>query len=69
VFRVYTDVRSEFVALVLGERGVVRSLSLGSEDWAEAAPLSRFRLAGGSLYRLGSSARGIFVDRYDLEVS
>ena len=69
VFRVYTDDRDEFVVLLLGKRGAPEKFSLDSADWAEAAPLSRFRLAGGSLYRLGSTSGGIFVDRYDLEVS
>jgi hypothetical protein len=68
VVRVYTDVQDEFLALVLGQRGVVREVSLGSADWAESAPLSRFRLFGSSLYRLGSTANGLFVDRFDMEV-
>lgn len=69
VFRVYTETRSEFVALVLDERGVVRQLSLDPADWAETAPLAKFRVAGKWLYRLGSTSRGLFVDRFDLEVS
>lgn len=69
VFRVYTTTESEFVALVLDRRGIARMLSLDSADWAETAPLSKFRLVGGSLYRLGSTSRGLFVDRYGLEVS
>jgi hypothetical protein len=68
VVRVYTDAEDEFVALVLGPRGLVRSLSFGSSDWAESAPLSRFRRMGSSLYQLGSSPEGLFVDRFDLEV-
>ena len=68
VARVYTDSRDEFVALVLGSEGLIRKLSLSSADWAETAPLSRFRLVGSSLYQLGSTASGVFVDRYDLDV-
>jgi hypothetical protein len=68
VVRVYTDHRDEFVALVLDERGLVRKLVLDSADWAETAPLSRFRLSGSSLYQLGSTPEGLFVDRFDLEV-
>jgi hypothetical protein len=68
VFRVYTDSRDEFVALVLDRKGLVRGFSLESADWAEAAPISRFRLAGSSLYQLGSTPAGMFVDRFDLEV-
>jgi hypothetical protein len=68
VARLYTEADDEFVALVLGPRGLVRSMSLDSADWAESAPLSRFRLSGGSLYQLGSTSEGLFVDRFDLEV-
>jgi hypothetical protein len=62
----YTDVSDEFVALVLGPNGLVREMSIASADWAETAPLSRFRLVGSSLYQLGSTSTGAFVDRYDL---
>ncbi len=66
VVRAYTDGSDEFVALVLGPNGLVDTLSLDSADWAETAPLSRFRLVGSYLYRLGSTSTGVFVDRYDL---
>lgn len=66
VVRVYTDSRDEYLVLELGERGLHRSFALDSADWAEASPLGRFRLAGSSLYRLGSTPAGIFVDRFDL---
>lgn len=68
VVRTFTDQRDEFVVLVLGPRGVEKGFSLDSADWAETAPLSRFRLAGQSLYQLGSTPAGMFVDRIDLEV-
>jgi hypothetical protein len=67
VFAVYTDERSEFEALVLDGRSV-QALSLPSAEWAESAPLARFRLAGSSLYELGSTPSGVFVNRFDLEV-
>ena len=69
VFRVYTDDHDEFVVLVLDGKGVSKQFSLDSADWAETAPLSRFRLVGSSLYQLGSTPAGMFVDRYDLGVS
>jgi hypothetical protein len=47
----------------------VDSFAVESLEWAESAPLARFRLAGSSLYRLGSTRAGLFVDRFDLEVS
>ncbi len=44
------------------------SFSVAAADWAETAPLSRFRLAGSRVYRLGSTPSGVHVDRFDLEV-
>jgi hypothetical protein len=68
VARVYSDTQDEFVVLLLGPAGLERRLALDSVDWAETAPLSRFRLVGGSLYQLGSTPANVFVDRFDLEV-
>lgn len=68
VVRGYADGFDEFAVLVLGRRGLEQRFSIASADWAETAPLGRFRLVGGSLYRLGSSPTGAFVDRFDLEV-
>ncbi|MFO7571861.1 MAG: hypothetical protein R6W48_04580 [Gaiellaceae bacterium] len=67
VTRVYADARDEFLVLVLGAKGLVERFSVASADWAETAPLSRFRLEGSSLYQLGSTPAGLFVDRFDLE--
>jgi len=69
VVRSFTDARDEFVVLVLDGHGVVDRFSVDSADWAETAPLSRFRAVGGSLYQLGSTPNRLFVDRYDLDVS
>jgi hypothetical protein len=68
VTKTYTDDRSEYVVLILDRSGIVNSFAVESLEWAEAAPLGRFRLAGASLYRLGSTRAGLFVDRFDLEV-
>jgi hypothetical protein len=68
VVRVYSDARDEFAVLLLGDRGVDTSFSVSSSDWAETAPVSRFRVAGSSVYQLGSTRSGLFVDRFDLEV-
>jgi len=68
VVRVYDEHSDEFRVLVLDRRGLVQQFAVESADWAETAPLSRFRLIGGSLYQLGSDPAGAFVDRYDLEV-
>jgi hypothetical protein len=69
VTKTYTDDRSEYVVLVLDRSGIVNFFAIDSPEWAESAPLARFRLAGSSLYRLGSTRAGLFVDRFDLEVS
>jgi hypothetical protein len=69
VVRLYTDSASEFVVLVLDRHGVVRTFSTPTDEWAEATPLGRFRIAGNRLYRLGSDAKGAFVTAYDLEDS
>jgi hypothetical protein len=68
VVRTYTDDAGEFEVARLGPRGLVSSFSVAADDWAETMPLSRFRLSGSSLYRLGSSPAGVNVDRFDLEV-
>jgi hypothetical protein len=68
VVRVYDGGSDEFVVLVLDRDGLVDRFALDSADWAETAPLGRFRLLGRSLYRLGSSPSRVFVDRFDLEV-
>jgi hypothetical protein len=68
VARVYAEAQDEFVVLVLGPSGLERRIALDSADWAETAPLSRFRLVGPSLFQLGSTSAGLFVDRFDLEV-
>jgi hypothetical protein len=67
VSRVFTNAMDGFTVLVLDGHGLVWQFSTPSDEWAEAAPLGRFRLVGNALYRLGSNASGAFVDRYDLE--
>lgn len=66
IVRTYTDAADEFVVLVLDRRGIVTEFATPTDEWAETAPLGRFRLAGSRLYRLGSDASGVFVDRYEL---
>jgi len=69
VMKTYTDDRSDYAVLVLDRAGVEAEFAVEPLEWAESAPLARFRLAGSSLYRLGSARTGLFVDRFDLEVS
>jgi hypothetical protein len=68
VTRTYNDDRDEFVVLVLSARGIVQHFSVASASWTETAPLARFRLAGGALYRFRTTQAGASVDRFDLEV-
>jgi hypothetical protein len=68
VARTYTDAVAEFDVILLDGRSLVRRFSVSAPEWAEAAPLGRFRVVGTSLYRLGSTEKGPFVDRFDLEV-
>jgi hypothetical protein len=68
VTRVYTDDRDEFAVLVLDRNGLADSFSVASDSWTETAPLARFRLAAGGLYRLRTTQGGAVVDRFDLEV-
>ena len=64
VVRVYTDSQDEFEALVLGPSGLRRRVAVASAGPRRRR--TRFRLEGSSLYRLGSSPAGAFVDRFDL---
>jgi hypothetical protein len=68
VVKAYTDSHDEYVVLLLDRAGVVEQFALSAPQWAESAPLARFRLGGSSLYRLGSTPAGAFVDRFELEV-
>jgi hypothetical protein len=68
VVRTYSDDADEFEALILDRKGLEESFPLDAGDWAEAAPLGRFRLVNGSLFQLGSTPAGAFVDRFDLAV-
>ncbi len=57
--------RSQYDVLVLRGSRVVDAFPLPRQQWVETAG-SAFRLSGSSLYKLGSTPRGVFVDRYDL---
>jgi hypothetical protein len=67
VVKAYTETQDEFEVVVVDGRGIVQEFSVPSDQWADAAPLAYFRLAGRSLYKLGTDPEGAFVDRYDLE--
>ena len=68
MLKTFTDEQAEYVVMVLDRPGVLLRFAVPSKEWAEAAPLGRFRLSGSSLYQLGSTPAGAFVHRFDLEV-
>lgn len=68
VTRAYNEDRDEFVVLLLDAHGLVQTFSVASDSWTETAPLARFRLAHGALYRFRTTQSGAVVDRFDLEV-
>jgi len=68
VTKAYTGERDEFVVLLLDQTGLAGSFSVASDSWTETAPLARFRLAAGGLYRLRTTESGVNIDRFDLEV-
>jgi hypothetical protein len=66
VVRVWTDQRAEFVVLVLSPAGLESSFALDAVEWAESAPLGRFRLSGNTLYQLRSAREGVEISTVDL---
>lgn len=66
VLRVWTEARAEFVALVLADHGLRRSISIDAIEWAESGALSRFRLHGDTLYQLRSASSGVEIATFDL---
>jgi hypothetical protein len=66
VLRVWTESQAEFVALVLRPGGLTRSFAIDSAEWAEMAPLGRFRLQGRTLYQFRSSPTGAEIATFDL---
>jgi hypothetical protein len=62
----YNDRVNEEEVLVLGRKGLVRSFSTRVQHFAETYIGGDLRVDGSSLYRLGSTKRGVYVDRYSL---
>jgi hypothetical protein len=69
VVKTYTAEQAEYVVLLLDHAGTLQQFAVQPYEWAESAPLARFRVTASSLYHLGSTPAGAFVDRYDLEVT
>jgi hypothetical protein len=66
VLRLWTETQAEFVALVLTPQGLSASFAIGAEEWAESAPLGRFRLHEGTLYELRSAPSGAEIVSFDI---
>jgi hypothetical protein len=64
IVRLWTENQAEFRVLQLGQNGLTGSFAVTPAEWAESAPLSRFRLRGGTLYQLRSSPAGAQVVTY-----
>ena len=66
VLRVWTSQRAEFVALVLSATGLASSFSIDAVEWAESAPLGRFKLDDRRLFQLRTTSSGAEVVAFDL---
>jgi hypothetical protein len=66
IVRVWTEKAAEFRVLRLGPEGLTGSFAVKPGEWAESAPLSRFRLRGGTLYHLSTSPAGASVVAYGM---
>ena len=66
VLRLWTQTDAEFVALVLTPQGLSTSFAVDAEEWAESAPLGRFRLHGTTLYELRSAPSGAGIVSFDI---
>ena len=66
VLRVWRSEKAEFVALVLSPNGLTNAFSVDALEWAESAPLGRFKLDGDRLYQLRSTAAGAEVVAFEL---
>jgi hypothetical protein len=64
IVRLWTESQAEFRVLQLGASGLAGSFDVTPAEWAESAPLSRFRVRGGTLYQLRSSPAGAEVVAY-----
>jgi hypothetical protein len=64
IVRLWTEDQAEFGVLQLGPTGLTGSFAVSPAEWAESAPLSRFRLRGNTLYQLRSSPEAAEVVAY-----
>jgi hypothetical protein len=66
VVRLWTEKRAEFRVLRLAPAGLAASFSVARAEWAETAPLSRFRLRGSTLYQLRSGPAGVEIAAFEI---
>jgi len=66
VIRVWTERQAEFVVVVLTPAGLSRSFSVEAVEWAESAPLGRFRLNRETLFQLRSAPSGAEIVSFDI---
>jgi hypothetical protein len=64
IVRLWTETQAEFHVLRLGAGGLLGSFDVPRAEWAESAPLSRFRLHGDTLYQLKTAPSGAEVVAY-----
>lgn len=66
VVRQFSDDASQFRYARLNSSGVTQTFTIDPAEWAETAPLSRFRMANGALYQARSTPDGLSIVRFDL---
>jgi hypothetical protein len=66
VVRIWTETQAEFRVLRLTPSGLAATFTVDPAEWAETAPLSRFRYSGDTLYQMRSSPRGLEVAGFDV---
>ena len=62
----WNEKHAQFRVLRLGPEGLLQSFDVDPAEWAESAPLSRFRLRGSTLYQLRSDPSGIEIARFEI---
>jgi hypothetical protein len=66
VVRLWNEKQAEFRVLRLTADGVAGSFAVDRAEWAETAPLSRFRLHGTTLYQLRSASSGVEIAAFEI---
>lgn len=64
VLNVYTDTRNEYEVLILGSHGLLDSFSVPYDRYTETSLSDDFRVDGATVYHLGWTKSGIYVDYY-----